>query len=136
VFIVRDSKEEEEPRIKTKPESDQSPVSPAFGSRKVLSVSKKINEKENTLNISLTNSLGHVLEDIRIRVVSIEDLFEKRPWITTIKELFPYETIEIGYPLEVYEGVVKYENVLVEASTDEYGKIFSKNFKLEPPEKK
>jgi len=134
VFIVRDS--EEEPRIKTKPESDQTPVSPTLGTRKVLSVSKTINEVKKVLNISLTNSLGQVLEDIKIRIVSVEELFEKRPWITTIKELFPYETIEIGYPLEVEEGEIKYENVLVEASTDEFGKIYSKNFKLEPPEKK
>jgi hypothetical protein len=135
VFIVRDSKEEE-PRIKTKPESDQKPVSPALGTRKVISVKKVINEKDKTLNITLTNSLGHVLENIKFRVVSVEDLFEKRPWITTIKELFPYETIEIGYPLEVQEGEIKYGNILIEASTDEYGKIFSKSFKLEPPEKK
>jgi len=133
VFIVKDS--EEEPRITTKPESDQTPVSPAFGTRKALSVSKTINEATKILNISLTNSLGQVLEDIKIRIVSIEELFEKRPWITTIKELFPYETIEIGYPLEVEDGEIKYENVLVEASTEEYGKIFSKTFKLEPPEK-
>ena len=136
VFIVKDSKEEE-PRIETKPESDQAPVSPALGTRKVLRVSKAINEVEKVLNISLTNAIGHVLENLKIRIVSVEDLFEKRPWITTIKELFPYETIEIGYPLEVQEeGEIIYENVLVEASTDDYGKIYSKSFKLAPPEKK
>lgn len=138
VFIVRDSKkeEEEEKRIETKPEADQTPVSPTFGTRKVLSVKKVINEKDKTLNISLTNSLGHILEDIKFRVVVVEELFEKRPWVTTIKELFPYETIEIGYPLDVQNGEIIYENILVEASTNEYGKIYSKTFKIEPPKKK
>ena len=130
------SKEEEEPRIQSKPETDQKPVSPTLGTRKILKVTKKINEVEKILNISLSNSVGYVLENIKIRVVSVEDLFEKRPWITTIKELFPFETIEIGYPLEVQDGEIVYENVLVEASTDEFGKIFSKSFKLTPPEEK
>ncbi|MHA1670579.1 MAG: Coenzyme F420 hydrogenase/dehydrogenase, beta subunit C-terminal domain [Promethearchaeota archaeon] len=134
VFIVRDL--EEEPRIETKPESDQTPISPTLGTRKVLRVSKVINKDDKVLSISLTNSVGYVLENIKIRIVSVEELFEKRPWITTIKELFPYETIEIGYPLEVQEGEILYETVLVEASTDEYGKIYSKSFKLTPPEKK
>ncbi|MHA1373889.1 MAG: hypothetical protein ACTSR7_06310 [Promethearchaeota archaeon] len=101
-----------------------------------MRVSKAINVGDKILNISLTNAIGYVLENLKIRIVSVEELFEKRPWITTIKELFPYETIEIGYPLEVQEGEIIYDNVLVEASTDEFGKIYSKSFKLAPPEKK
>ncbi|MFX1414492.1 MAG: hypothetical protein ACFFA2_11750, partial [Promethearchaeota archaeon] len=60
----------------------------------------------------------------------------KRPWVTTIKELFPFETIEIGYPLEEKDGQIVYGNVLVEASTEDYGKIFSRTFKLTPKEEK
>jgi hypothetical protein len=73
-----------------------------------------------------------VLENLKIRIVTVEELFESRPWITTIRELFPYETIEIGYPLEEKDGQINNGNVLVEASADELGKIFSTTFKLAP----
>ncbi|MFX0009362.1 MAG: Coenzyme F420 hydrogenase/dehydrogenase, beta subunit C-terminal domain [Candidatus Hermodarchaeota archaeon] len=133
VFIVKDN-EKEEPRVETKPEDTQA-VSTTFGARKFLSVSKDINENKKLLNISLTNTVGHILEDIKIRIVFLEDMFEKNPWVTTVKELFPYETIEIGYPLEVKDGQIVYGNVLVEASNDNFGKIFSRTFKLTPEEK-
>ncbi|MFW9950205.1 MAG: Coenzyme F420 hydrogenase/dehydrogenase, beta subunit C-terminal domain, partial [Candidatus Thorarchaeota archaeon] len=133
VFIVKDN-EKEEPRVETKPEEPQI-VSQTFGARKFLSVSKEIDETKNILNISITNTVGYILEDIKIRVVSVEDMFEKRPWITTVKELFPYETIEIGYPLEIKDGEIIFGNVLVEALTDNFGKIFSRTFKIAPEEK-
>jgi coenzyme F420 hydrogenase subunit beta len=133
VFIVKDSFEEE-PRVKSEPEIDQSKVSPELQVRKFLSVKKTIDEADKKLNIAMTNSAGHVLEDLKIRVVIVEELFEKRPWVTTIKELFPYETIEIGYPLEEKNGQILYGNILVEASNDDFGKIFSKTFKLAPKE--
>jgi hypothetical protein len=100
-----------------------------------LSVSKDIDEKERLLNLSLTNTIGFVLEEIKIRIVTVDELFESRPWVTTIRELFPYETIEIGYPLEVKDGEIIYGNVLVEASVESLGKIFSRTFKLAPSEK-
>jgi coenzyme F420 hydrogenase subunit beta len=133
VFIVRDN-HEEEARIETKPEESQATTQP-LGSRKFLSVSKEIDEDKRLLHISLTNTVGYTLEDIKIRVVVVEDMFEKQPWITTVRELFPYETIEIAYPLEVKDGEIIYGNVLVEASTDNFGKIFSRTFKLAPEEK-
>ncbi len=134
VFIVKDTSEEE-PRIKTEKEVDQTKGAPELGVRKFLSVKKGIDEETKTLEISITNTVGYVLEDLRIRVVTVEELFEKRPWVTTIKELFPYETIEIGYPLEEKDGEIIYGNILVEASTDDFGKIFSKTFNLAPKEK-
>jgi hypothetical protein len=121
------------PKIVTKPEQV---ASKPLGSRKFLSVSKKINEIEKVLNISLTNSVGYLLEDLKIRIVIVEELFEKKPWITTIRELFPYETIEIGYPLETVNNNIVYSNVLVEASTEKFGKIFSRTYKLAPQEEK
>jgi hypothetical protein len=135
VFIVQDSKEQEKPKVQTIPEAQQDVVKP-LGSRKFLSVKKSINEEDVVLNISLTNSVGYLLEDIKIRIVIVEELFEKKPWITTIRELFPYETIEIGYPLETVNNDIIYSNVLVEASTEKFGKIFSRTFKLAPKEEK
>jgi coenzyme F420 hydrogenase subunit beta len=134
VFIVREPRDIEEPRIETKPEEEA--VAKPLGSRRFLSVSKDIDEEEKVLKISLTNSVGYILEDIKIRVVTIEELFEKKPWITTIRELFPYESIDIGYPLETVDDEIVYSNVLVEASTEKYGKIFSRTFKLAPKEEK
>jgi coenzyme F420 hydrogenase subunit beta len=129
VFIVKDTSEEE-PRIQTEEEVDQSKMTPELGVRKFLSVKKDIDEEKKTLDISITNTVGYVLDELRIRVVTVEELFEKRPWVTTIKELFPYETIEIGYPLEEKDDELIYGNVLIEASTDDLGKVFSKTFKL------
>ena len=77
-----------------------------------------------------------MLEDLKIRIVIVEELFEKKPWLTTIRELFPYETIEFGYPLETMNNEIIYSNVLVEASTEKFGKIFSRTFKLAPKEEK
>jgi hypothetical protein len=133
VFIVRDSVEEE--KMVSKPDDQEAVVKP-LGSRKFISVAKKIDEKEKLLYISLTNSVGYLLEAIKIRIVTVEDMFEKNPWITHIRELFPYETIEIGYPLETKDNEIVYGNVLVEATTPTYGKIFSRTLKLAPNEKK
>ena len=134
VFIVQDSKKQVEPKVESKPEAEQT-MKP-LGSRKFLSVKKSINEEDRVLNISLTNSVGYLLENIKFRIVIVEELFEKKPWVTTIRELFPYETIEIGYPLETANNDIVYSNVLVEASTKNYGKIFSKTYKLAPQEEK
>ncbi|MFX1378892.1 MAG: Coenzyme F420 hydrogenase/dehydrogenase, beta subunit C-terminal domain [Promethearchaeota archaeon] len=130
VFIVRDSEEKEVPRIETKPEEEQVEVTPPLGTRKFLSVSKDLNEDDKILHISLTNTIGYVLEDLKIRIVRVEELFEKNPWITTIRELFPFETIEIGYPMDIPDGEIINANVLVEASTEAFGKIFSRSLKI------
>ncbi|MFX0176072.1 MAG: Coenzyme F420 hydrogenase/dehydrogenase, beta subunit C-terminal domain [Candidatus Hodarchaeota archaeon] len=130
VFIVRDAIKEE-PRIDTKPETDQTAVKSSFGTKKFLSVSKDINEEDKVFNIHLTNTIGFVLENLKIRIVSLEEVFESRPWITTIKELFPFETIDIGYPLEEKDDQIVYGDILVEAASDSFGKIFSRTFKLE-----
>ncbi|MFX0059672.1 MAG: Coenzyme F420 hydrogenase/dehydrogenase, beta subunit C-terminal domain, partial [Candidatus Heimdallarchaeota archaeon] len=130
VFIVRDAIKEE-PRIDTKPETDQTAVKSSFGTKKFLSVSKDINEEDKVFNIHLTNTIGFVLENLKIRIVSLEEVFESRPWITTIKELFPFETIDIGYPLEEKDDQIIYGDILVEAASDSFGKIFSRTFKLE-----
>ncbi|GAG05756.1 unnamed protein product, partial [marine sediment metagenome] len=132
-FIVKESTEQKVPKIVTKPEQV---ASKPLGSRKFLNVSKTINEEEALLKVSLTNSVGYLLEELKIRIVIVEELFEKKPWLTTIRELFPYETIEIGYPLETMNEKLIYSNVLVEASTEKFGKIFSRTFKLAPPEEK
>ncbi|MFW9968899.1 MAG: Coenzyme F420 hydrogenase/dehydrogenase, beta subunit C-terminal domain [Candidatus Odinarchaeota archaeon] len=134
VFIVRDLEDREEPRIETKPETEQAAVKPPLGTRRFLSVSNDLNEEEKILNISLTNTIGYVLDDMRIRIVAVDELFEKRPWITTIRELFPFETIEIGYPLDIPDGEPIKANILVEASTEAFGKIFSRTIKVAPKE--
>jgi len=134
VFIVKDAEKKEEPRIETKPEEEQLDVKPPLGARRFLSVSKNMNEEDKILTISLMNTIGFVLEDLKIRIVTVEELFEKSPWITTIKEIFPYETIEIEYPLDIPDGEPIKANILVEASTEAFGKIFSRTLKIAPKE--
>jgi len=131
VYIVRDiAEKEDDVKIKTEPE-DPAEVKPDIGKRRALSVAKKLNESRKTLDLTITNTVGFTLESIKFRVVTVQEMFEKNPWVTTIRELFPYESIEIAYPLDEIEGAV-----LVEASTDRLGKIFSRTLKFAPPEKK
>ncbi len=125
VFIIKDVEEPEELRIETKPEESTSQT--LFTSRKALGVTKTLNEKEKFLKLTISNTIGFMLEDIKIRVATVEDMFEKQPWITTIKELFPYESVEIDYPVDELEG-----SVLIEAIAEEYGKIYSKSLKFAP----
>lgn len=134
VYIVREPVEEEKPRIETKPEVEEVIVKPTLGARRFLSAKKDLNEEDKILNVLLTNTIGHVLENMKIRIVTVEEVFEKKPWITTIRELFPFETIEIGYPLDIVDGQPLKASILVEASTEAYGKIFSRTFKITPKE--
>jgi len=128
VFIVKDMEDKEEKKTETPSVDDELQV--LLGARKALNIAKKMDENDYLLNFTITNSIGFILEDIKIRISTVEDLFEKNVWNTKIKELFPYETIEVNYPLELNEGELESANVLIEASTESYGKIFSKTFKL------
>ena len=130
VFVVRDvlGEDEEESNIETMPEVEK--PQPLKGTRRAISVSKKLNVKDKTLDLTITNTVGFALDDIKIRVAAVDELFETKPWITTIKELFPFENIEIPYPLESMEG-----SVLVEASSKTYGKIFSRTLKYSAEKK-
>jgi coenzyme F420 hydrogenase subunit beta len=128
VFIVRETGAEPEPKIQTKPETTQ--VTPLSGKKRALSVAKKLNEGTQTLDLTITNTIGYTLEDIKIRIVTVDEMFEKNPWITSIRELFPFETIEIAYNLDVLEGAV-----LVEATDETHGKIFSRTLKFAPEKK-
>jgi hypothetical protein len=134
VFIVRDVEEKEEPRIETKPEKEKPETKVPLGARRVISVSHDLDELKKIVNISLTNTVGFVLEDVKIRVVIVEEMFEKRPWITNVKEIFPFETIEIAYPLDLKDNEPINMSILVEVSTEAYGKVFSRTIKLTPKE--
>ncbi|MFX1310870.1 MAG: Coenzyme F420 hydrogenase/dehydrogenase, beta subunit C-terminal domain [Promethearchaeota archaeon] len=125
VFIVRDTPEGDEPKIETKPVSEE--AKSLISTRRAISVSKELNERNKKLELTLTNTVGFTLENIYVRIASVDDVFESRPWLTTIRELFPFESIDISYPLEALEG-----SVLVEASTETFGKIFSKTLKYGP----
>ena len=125
VFIVRDAPTKEEPKIETKPVDEESKT--LIGARRAISVAKELNEKDKKLELTLTNTAGFTLDNIHVRIANIDEVFESRPWVTTIRELFPFESIEISYPLEKIEG-----SVLVEANTERFGKIFSKTLKYAP----
>ncbi|TFG15100.1 MAG: 4Fe-4S dicluster domain-containing protein [Promethearchaeota archaeon] len=125
VYIVKDAIEEEPSRIETKDISEK--AKSVFGTRRAISVSKDLNEKDKKLDLTITNTAGFTIDNLKIRIATIDEVFESKPWVTTIKEMFPYEDIEIGYPLDALEG-----SVLVEVTSDAYGKIFSRNIKYAP----
>jgi len=123
VFIVKDVVDEEESRIETKEISEQ--AKSVFGTRRAISVTKALNEKVKTLNLTITNTAGFTLEKIQVRIATVDEVFESKPWVTTIKEMFPYESINVDYPVNALEGAV-----LVEATSELYGKIFSRTIKF------
>jgi hypothetical protein len=125
VFIVKDIVDEEEPRIETKEISEEAKA--VFGTRRAISVAKALNEKEKKLNLTITNTAGFTLEKIQIRIALVDEVFESKPWVTSVKEMFPYESIDVGYPVDALEGAL-----LVEATSDLYGKIFSRTIKFAP----
>jgi len=128
VFVVRDTFEEEDEErlnIETMPETKKPKI--LKGNRKVLSATRKLDEVNKTLNLTITNTVGFTLDNLKVRVSAVDKLFEANPWITTIKEFFPFETIEVAYPLNSLEG-----SVLIEATSETYGKIFSRTLKYSP----
>jgi len=134
-FIGRQVKEEEEPKIESKLQKEQKlslNLNQIIESRRALRVRKEMNEEVKTLELSLTNTIGFILENLKIHIATINEVFEKNVWNTKIKELFPYEKIEINYPLEEKDGDLKLEKVLIKVFTGKYGKIYSKIYDLTP----
>ncbi len=125
VFIVRDAPDKDVPKVETKPVSGEAKT--LMGSRRAMSVSKELNEKDKKLELTLTNTAGFTLDNIHVRIANVDEVFESKPWLTTIRELFPFESIDISYPIDALEG-----SVLVESSTDTFGKIYSKTLKYAP----
>lgn len=132
IFIVRDTKAEE--LFESKPDlKQQEIIMKPFGPRKILRVSKKLNENQTAVIINIENIVGFLLENLKIRVAIVEEFFEKRPWGTSIKELFPFESIQINYPLEIKDEKPILGDILAEIF-DSHGKIFSKQYSLKPKE--
>lgn len=133
VFIVSDLAQEKQ--FKSRPELKEQPeVARPFGTKRAVSVSQTLNKSQKVSNIKIKNVVGSILEDLEIRVAMVEELFEKRPWTTTIKEIFPFESVEINYPLEIIDGKPVVGEISVDIS-DSFGKAFSKKFDLKPKEK-
>ena len=134
VFIVKDIDREEpfKPRPELKEEAE---VTRPFGTRKILRVTQKLNESQTATTITIENVIGYLLENLQIRVAIVEELFEKRPWSTTIKEIFPFESIQINYPLEIKDGKHVLGEIIIDIS-DSHKKLFFKKYSLKPKEKK
>lgn len=128
VYVVRDFEEKQE-KLETKPEKKEK-IRPIIGSRRALSVKKKLNEEDGILEVNVSNTIGYTLDNLKIRIAGIEDMFERNVWVTTIKEIFPFEAVEINYPLETKDGEPLLGEILIEASTERYGKILSKTYDL------
>ncbi|HMF32341.1 MAG TPA: Coenzyme F420 hydrogenase/dehydrogenase, beta subunit C-terminal domain, partial [Candidatus Lokiarchaeia archaeon] len=105
--------------------------------RNLISASEKLTEAKDVVKINLANSAGYVLEHLRVRVAKIEDIFETGVWYQDLPDLYPYEGIELDYPLIGEDGSVNMNDIIVEAS-DQTGRIFNKKVSiaklLEPKE--
>ncbi len=129
VYIVRDIPEIETAKVTTEPEQEIV-AKASIGKRKAIGVAKELNVSRKTLDLTITNTVGFTLENLKVRIVTLDEMFEKNPWITTIRELFPFETIEIAYKLDQLEGTV-----LIEATSEVYGKVFSRTINYAPEKK-
>jgi coenzyme F420 hydrogenase subunit beta len=134
VFIVRDNIESEDIEFIT--DTEKSTTKLAFEATKALNVTWKLYKSLNSVDFTLTNVVGYTLDGLKIKIATIENDSEIKPWITTIKELFPYETVDINYPFEAKADEPVLGNILVEVLLGSYGKIYSKVFKITKEEKK
>ncbi len=134
IFVVRDNIEKEDLEFKSKSEKHVTKLE--FDTSKALNISWRLFKGLKTLDFTIFNSIGYTLEGLKIKIATIENQTETKPWITTIKELFPYETVEVNYPFEAEakDGVLG--EVSVEVLLGSHGKIFSKIFKIIQEEKK
>ncbi len=134
VFIVSDM-DREEPFEELPELKEQVEIAKPFGARRMLRVDQKINEAKTGVNIAIKNVVGFLLEKLDVRVATVEDIFEKRPWKADIKELYPFESIQIQYPIEIKDGKPALGEIIIEIFSDTYGKIFSRKYDLGPKEK-
>lgn len=114
------------------PSQPKIPTSP-FSSRRLIRQSAKLVDDNATLQLAFTNNAGWTLENLRIRIAQIQEMFENPAsvWYTHIPEIFPFEEVEVDYPLVLKEGEPPFTgDVFVEIS-DVTGKIFSKQVSIQ-----
>lgn len=99
--------------------------------RKVLKVSEvRFVENNAMLQLSLANNSGKTINDVKVRIARLEDLFESNVWETSVEVWYPFEELEFAYP----RGKEDKEYLLT--VSDRQGTILSQKFSVKDIEGK
>jgi len=99
--------------------------------RKLIKVSgAQFVESGSMLRFTLSNNSGKPLNDVKVRIAHLEDLFETNAWETDIETWYPFEELEFAYPR------VKDDKEYLLTISDRRGTILSKKFSVEEIEGK
>ncbi len=99
--------------------------------RKLIKVSgAQFVEGGSMLRFTLSNNSGKPLNDVKVRIAHLEDLFETNAWETDIETWYPFEELEFAYPR------VKDDKEYLLTISDRRGTILSKKFSVEEIEGK
>jgi hypothetical protein len=67
--------------------------------KKLLKVSEaQFVENDTMLQLTLANNSGKTINNVKVRITHLEDLFETNAWETDIETWYPYEELEFTYP--------------------------------------
>lgn len=98
---------------------------------KLLKVSSaKFVDGDTMLQLTLANNSGKTINDVKVRIAHLEDLFETNAWETDIETWFPFEELEFAYPR------TKDDKEYLLTISDRQGTIVSKTFNVKEIEGK
>ena len=98
---------------------------------KLLKVSNaRFVDGDTMLQLTLTNNSGKTINDVKVRIAHLEDLFETNAWETDIETWYPFEELEFAYPR------VKDDKEYLLTISDRQGTIVSKTFNVKEIEGK
>ncbi|MGQ9719700.1 MAG: Coenzyme F420 hydrogenase/dehydrogenase, beta subunit C-terminal domain [Candidatus Jordarchaeum sp.] len=99
--------------------------------RKLLKVSEARFVDGNTmLQLTLANNSGKTINNMKIRIAHLEDLFETNAWETDIERWYPFEELEFAYPR------TKDDKEYLLTISDRQGTILSQKFSVKEIEGK
>ncbi|MFB0562610.1 MAG: Coenzyme F420 hydrogenase/dehydrogenase, beta subunit C-terminal domain [Candidatus Lokiarchaeia archaeon] len=98
---------------------------------KLLKVSSANFVDSNTmLQLTLANNSGKTINNVKVRIAHLEDLFETNAWETDIETWYPFEELEFAYPR------VQDDKEYLLTISDRLGTIVSKTFNVKEIEGK
>lgn len=98
---------------------------------KLLKVSSaKFVDGDTMLQLTLANNSGKTINDVKVRIAHLEDLFETNAWETDIETWYPFEELEFAYPR------TKDDKEYLLTISDRQGIIVSKTFNVKEIEGK
>jgi coenzyme F420 hydrogenase subunit beta len=55
-------------------------------------------DNDTMLKLTLANNSGKAINNVKVRITHLEDLFETNAWETDVETWYPYEELEFAYP--------------------------------------